>query len=432
MDFFSYLGRENKKDPAGKTPPYMYPYGQYSSMYHLVCVHCRATYPADEIIYNCPRCGHLLAVAYPLDEITVQKKIWEKRPLSVWRYHELLPVHIEPVTLQEGGTPLYHLKRLGDEMHLPHLYAKHEGINPSGSFKDRGMTVGVSMALQLNRKSVACASTGNTSASLAVYAAKAGIPAVVLLPAGKVAVGKVAQALMHGARVISIRGNFDRALEMVHELCISHGLYLLNSINPYRLEGQKTIGFEAIDQLGSVPDRFVLPVGNAGNISAVHKGLLELRDLGLIDRLPMMTGIQAEGSSPVVRAIRDGLPEVIPEDHPETVATAIRIGAPVNAEKALVAIRTTGGLAASVTDEEILQMQRDLARIEGIGVEPASAASVAGVRMLAESGMIDRDERIVCVVTGHLLKDPDTVIKQCEPPTEIDANLPSLLSALHW
>ena len=400
-------------------------------MYHLVCVHCGAMYPADEIIYNCKKCGHLLAVKYPLDEITVNKAAWDKRPLSVWRYRELLPVHIDPVTLQEGGTPLYHLKSLGDELGLRHLYAKHEGMNPSGSFKDRGMTIGVSMALQLGMKSVACASTGNTSASLAVYAAKAGIPAVVLLPAGKVAVGKVAQALMHGAKVISIRGNFDRALEMVHELCLTHGLYLLNSMNPYRLEGQKTIGFEALDQLGYVPDRFVLPVGNAGNISAVHKGLLELRDLGLIDRLPMMTGIQAVGSAPVVRAIRENLPSVIPEDHPETVATAIRIGAPVNAEKALTAIRTTGGLAESVTDEEILRMQRDLARKEGIGVEPASAASVAGIRKLVEMGAIDRDERIVCVVTGHLLKDPDTVIKQCEPPTEIDADLPSLLSALH-
>ncbi|HEX3002426.1 MAG TPA: threonine synthase [Methanoregula sp.] len=400
-------------------------------MYHLACVNCGATYPADEILYNCTKCGHLLAVKYPLDEITVKKAIWDKRPISVWRYKELLPVHGEPVTLQEGGTPLYHLKRLGEEMGLPHLYAKHEGMNPSGSFKDRGMTVGVSMALQLGKKSVACASTGNTSASLAVYAAKAGIPAVVLLPAGKVAVGKVAQALMHGAKVISIRGNFDRALEMVHDLCLSHGLYLLNSINPYRLEGQKTIGFEAVDQLGCVPDRFVLPVGNAGNISAVYKGLLELQDLGFIDRLPMMTGIQAAGSSPIVRAIREKLPEVIPEQQPETIATAIRIGAPVNAEKALVAIRKTGGLAESVSDDEILRMQRDLARKEGIGVEPASAASVAGIRKLAENGMIDRDEKIVCVVTGHLLKDPETVIKQCEPPTEIDADLPSLLSALH-
>jgi threonine synthase len=235
---------------------------------------------------------------------------------------------------------------------------------------------------------------------------------------------------MHGAHVISIRGNFDRALEMVHDLCVTHGLYLLNSVNPFRLEGQKTIGFEAIDQLGDVPDRFVLPVGNAGNISAVHKGLGELIDLGFIDRMPMMTGIQAAGSAPVVKAIRENLPEVIPESHPETVATAIRIGAPVNAEKALVAIRKTSGTATSVTDEEILMMQRDLARKEGIGVEPASAASVAGVRRLVEEGIIDRYERIVCVVTGHLLKDPDTVIKQCEPPTEIDADLHSLLSVL--
>jgi threonine synthase len=400
-------------------------------MYHLGCVNCGATYPADEIIYNCKKCGHLLAVRYPIDEISVSKAVWDRRPISVWRYKELLPVRIEPVTLQEGGTPLYHLKRLGGEMGLPNLYAKHEGMNPSGSFKDRGMTVGVSMALQLGKKSVACASTGNTSASLAVYAAKAGIPAVVLLPAGKVAVGKVAQALMHGAKVISIRGNFDKALEMVHDLCLSHGLYLLNSINPYRLEGQKTIGFEVIDQLGEVPDRIVLPVGNAGNISAIYKGLIELQELDFIDRIPMMTGIQAEGSSPIVRAIRENLPEYIPEMNPETIATAIRIGAPVNGEKALTAIRRTGGLAETVTDEEILQMQRDLARKEGIGVEPASAASVAGIRKLAASGAIDKSERIVCVVTGHLLKDPDTVIKQCEPPTEIDADLQSLLSALH-
>jgi len=287
------------------------------------------------------------------------------------------------------------------------------------------------MARELGMTSVACASTGNTSASLAAYAAKAGIPCVVLLPAGKVALGKVAQALMHGARVISIRGNFDRALEMVHELCISQGLYLLNSVNPYRLEGQKTIGFEAIDQLGGeVPDRMVLPVGNAGNISAVYKGLRELEALGFIDRLPMMTGIQAAGSQPLVKAISEDLDELIPEPSPETIATAIRIGAPVNAEKALVAVRATGGTAAAVTDQEILAMQRDLARKEGIGVEPASAASVAGIRKLAELGMIDKDERIVCVVTGHLLKDPETVVRQCEPPLEIDADLHSLLSAL--
>ncbi|NMA87904.1 MAG: threonine synthase [Methanoculleus bourgensis] len=399
-------------------------------MYRLVCVHCAATYAPDQIIYTCKHCGHLLTVEYDLDGIDVSRDEWDRRPLSVWRYREILPVQGEPVSLQEGGTPLYHLEKIGKELGLPELYAKHEGMNPTGSFKDRGMTVGVSMARQLGMTSVACASTGNTSASLAAYAAKAGIPCVVLLPAGKVALGKVAQALMHGARVISIRGNFDRALEMVHELCISHGLYLLNSVNPYRLEGQKTIGFEAIDQLGDVPDRIVLPVGNAGNISAVYKGLRELEALGFIDRLPMMTGIQAAGSQPVVKAIEQNLDELVPEPAPETVATAIRIGAPVNAEKALVAIRATGGTAAAVTDDEILRMQQDLARMEGIGVEPASAASVAGIRKLAEQGLIDKDERIVCVVTGHLLKDPETVVQQCEPPIEIDADLHSLLSAL--
>ena len=399
-------------------------------MYRLVCIGCGTEYSADEIIYRCSACGHLLAVKYDLDELNVSRAEWDRRPLKLWRYRELLPVTGEPVSLQEGGTPLYHMKRIGEELGLKNLYAKHEGMNPSGSFKDRGMTVGVSMALQLGMKTVACASTGNTSASLAVYAAKAGIPSVVLLPAGKVALGKVAQALMHGAKVIAIRGNFDRALEMVHDLCISEGLYLLNSVNPYRLEGQKTIGFEVVDQLGEVPDRIVLPVGNAGNISAVHKGLGELIELGFIDRMPMMTGIQAAGSQPVVEAITGNLPEVIPFKEPETVATAIRIGAPVNAEKALRAIRETGGTAESVTDEEILAMQRDLARKEGIGVEPASAASVAGIKKLVEEGRIDPDERIVCVVTGHLLKDPETVIRQCEPPIEIDADIQSLLSVL--
>jgi len=399
-------------------------------MYHLACIHCGARYPPDAVIYTCERCGHLLEVRYPLGEMRIDRKEWKKRPLSVWRYRELLPVAGSPVTLREGGTPLYPLEQLGKEMGLRSLHAKHEGMNPSGSFKDRGMTVGVSMALQLGKQTVACASTGNTSASLAMYAAKAGIPSVVLLPAGKVALGKVAQALIHGARVIAIRGNFDRALEMIHELCLSHGLYLLNSVNPYRLEGQKTIGFEVLDQLGGVPDRIVLPVGNAGNISAVHKGLTELKDLGFIDSLPRMTGVQAEGSAPVVRAIREGLPEVIPEPAPETVATAIRIGAPVNGEKALAAIRKTGGTAVSVSDAEILAMQKALASREGIGIEPASAASVAGVRRMVEEGIIDRDERVVCVVTGHLLKDPETVVKQCAPPVEIDADMASLCSAL--
>lgn len=400
-------------------------------MHGLACVHCGGRYPADEVIYTCSKCGHLLAVEYPLDAINIDPAVWSQRPLSVWRYRELLPITIDPITLQEGGTPLYSLKHLGEEIGTRELYAKHEGMNPSGSFKDRGMTVGVSMALQLGRRTVACASTGNTSASLAIYAAKAGIHAIVLLPSGKVALGKIAQALIHGAEAFSIRGNFDQAMEMAHELCRTHGLYLLNSINPYRLEGQKTIGFEIVDQFNGVPDRIVLPVGNAGNISAIYKGLKELHILGLIDSLPMMTGIQAEGSRPIVDAIQRGLKEVKPELHPETVASAIRIGTPVNAEKALAAIRETGGTAEAVSDEEILRMQHVMAKREGIGVEPASAASVAGVQKLIDNGTIDRDERVVCVVTGHLLKDPETVVMQCRPPIEIDADMRSLLSALH-
>jgi threonine synthase len=390
-------------------------------MYRLVCVNCGASYAADETIYTCPKCGHLLAVQYDLDRVSVSREEWDRRPLSVWRYRELLPVHIEPVTLREGGTPLYRLDRIGEKIGLPELYAKHEGMNPSGSFKDRGMTIGVSMALQLKKKSVACASTGNTSASLAVYAAKAGIPAIVLLPAGKVALGKVAQALMHGARVISIRGNFDRALEMVHALCLSHGLYLLNSVNPYRLEGQKTIGFEAIDQ--SCSDRRP-PVGMRQYLCGVLRDSPNSELIWSVTTMMTGSGKGLGGSPGDQRRLR---PRVVRNPRP---SSSHPIG-PVNAEKALTAIRATGGTAETVTDEEILAMQRDLARLEGIGVEPASAASVAGVKKLVDYGIIDRDERVVCVVTGHLLKDPETVIRQCEPPVEIDADLQSLLSVLH-
>jgi len=306
---------------------------------------------------------------------------------------------------------------------MEEAYVKHEGMNPSGSFKDRGMTVGVTKALELGMTSVACASTGNTSASLAVYGARAGIPVIVLLPKGKVALGKVAQALMHGAKVISINGNFDDALRLVRELCIANGIYLLNSINPYRLEGQKTIGFEIVDFFNwEVPDRIILPVGNAGNITAIFKGLNEMKKLGIIDRIPMMTGIQAEGSAPIVKAIKSGAQAITVEEHPETVATAIRIGDPVNAVKALNAIRTSGGTAESVTDEEILSAQKLLAMKEGVGVEPASAASVAGLIKLRKAGIVKKDERVVCVVTGHLLKDPETVIKICEKPIEVEAD----------
>ncbi|MCX9025344.1 MAG: threonine synthase, partial [Candidatus Methanoperedens sp.] len=258
-------------------------------MYHLECIECRKKYPETEVIYTCT-CGGLLDVVYDYSEISLTKKDL-KGPLSVWKYRALLPVSREPVSLKEGGTPLYRVDRIAKSIGMKEVYVKHEGMNPTGSFKDRGMTVGVTKALELGMKTVACASTGNTSASLAVYGARAGVPAVVLLPSGKVALGKLAQALMHGAKVLSIRGNFDDALKLVRDLCDREGFYLLNSVNPYRLEGQKTIAFEIADQLGwKAPDRLILPVGNAGNITAIYKGFRELKRLGLIDSIPKMTG----------------------------------------------------------------------------------------------------------------------------------------------
>jgi threonine synthase len=264
-----------------------------------------------------------------------------------------------------------------------------------------------------------------------VYGARAGIPAVVLLPAGKVALGKLAQALIHGAKVLSIRGNFDDALKLVCSLCDTDGFYLLNSVNPYRLEGQKTIAFEIVDQLGwEVPDRIVLPVGNAGNISAIYKGFKEFKRLGIIDDIPKMTGIQAEGASPIVSAIKNNKASITPEGNPETLATAIRIGKPVNAKKALAAIRESGGTAETVTDQEIVNAQCELAAVEGIGVEPASASSIAGLRKLVDMGVIQPDERVVCITTGHLLKDTQHVLEVCPKPIEIDATIEAVRKAV--
>lgn len=403
-----------------------------SHHYTVRCIKCSQTYDKNSIQYTCKECGGPLEVAFDMGQVELTREQLDRRAkLNVWKYRELIPIEIEPISIQEGGTALYRCERLAASIGIRELHVKHEGLNPTGSFKDRGMTVGVSKALELGIDIVACASTGNTSAALAIYAARAGITAVVLLPAGKVALGKVAQALMHGARVLSVRGNFDDALALVMELCENREFYLLNSVNPYRLEGQKTIGFEIADQLGwNTPDRIVLPVGNAGNITAIHKGFVEFEGLGIVEHVPMMTGIQAEGSPPIVRAIRAGKHDIEPEKNPETIATAIRIGNPVNAVKAIAAIYNSNGTAETVTDQEIVQAQKDLARMEGIGVEPASAASVAGLRKLVNMGVIDRDEHVVCVTTGHLLKDPQEVVDVCEQPIEIDATMEAVREAV--
>ena len=390
----------------------------------IKCISCGEEYDVNEIIYTCKKCDSTLEVVYNPD---ISKDIFNCRKSTMWKYKEFLPVdESKIVTLEEGGTPFCRCQKLGDELGID-LYVKVEGSNPTGSFKDRGMSVGITKAVELGVKTVGCASTGNTSASLAAYAARAGKRCVVLLPSGKVALGKLAQAMFHGAEVISIRGNFDEALETVTSLALEGQLYLLNSVNPFRLEGQKTIGYEIVDDLGwKSPDRIILPVGNAGNISAIWKGIKEFHQSGFMDDLPMMTGIQAEGAAPIANAIREGKNSIIPVKNPETIATAIRIGAPVSAQKALRAIYESNGYAETVTDDEILSAQKLLARTEGIGVEPASATSIAGLLKLVNNGEVDKGEQVVCIVTGHLLKDPNTAINACVEPIEIDADVAAL------
>jgi threonine synthase len=405
-------------------------------MTHQECINCGSKYAVDEIIYFCKKCGDLLEIKYDYAELAkaLEKSDWEKVPLSVWRYRDFMPVNdfSKIVSLNEGGTGLHQCLRLGKQLGIRRFYVKNEGENPTGSFKDRGMTVGVTKAVELGVKSVICASTGNTSASLAAYAAKAGLRCAVLIPSGKIAYGKLSQAMIYGAKVLQVRGNFDQALDIVLKLSEKHrNIYLLNSINPFRIEGQKSLAYEMCDQLEEeVPDRVVVPVGNAGNISAIWKGFTEFHKLGFIGKLPRMTGIQAVGSAPIAQAIKSGSDKIVPVEKPETVATAIRIGAPVSWKKAVNAIRNSGGTAETVTDEEILAAQKLLARVEGIFVEPASASSIAGLIKLVNNGVIGKDERVVCVTTGHGLKDPDTAVKMSEKPVEVDAEISAIEDAL--
>ena len=390
--------------------------------HYLECVGCRAHYSSTETLYGCKSCGDLLEIRYDYDSLreSVDTSLWKARPISVWRYEELLPLGGDSlkVSLGEGGTCLHRSIRLAERLGLKRLRVKNEGQNPTGSFKDRGMTVGVSKAVEIGAERVACASTGNTSASLAAYAARAGLTCIVVIPSGRVALGKLAQSVAHGARVVQLEGSFDDALRVVIELARSDmGLYLLNSVNPYRLEGQKTLAYEVWDQLeGTVPDTIIVPVGNAGNISAIWKGFQDLNQLGLISDLPRMVGVQAEGASPIARAFKRGLSKIDPVPNPETVATAIRIGSPASWKKALRAVRGSRGLMETVTDGEILEAQKLLARLEGIFVEPASASGIAGLKKLLEVGAVGHDEEVVCVTTGHGLKDPEVVERTCEKP----------------
>lgn len=394
-------------------------------MHYLKCISCGKRYEPDEVVYNCS-CGSILEAVIDLDET---KDVFDGRDPSVWKYESFLPVK-KNASLHEGGTPLYDVGNLRKFTDYKELYVKNEGENPTCSFKDRGMTMGVSKAVELGMKKVACASTGNTSASLAAYSAHANLDCFVLIPSGKIALGKLAQAIIYGAKVVPINGNFDDALDAVMKASTTFGIYLLNSINPYRLEGQKTIAFEIYDELGEVPDRVILPVGNAGNISAIWKGFKELKAAGITDKLPKMTGIQSSGSMPMVKMYKEGLDELVPERNPETIATAIRIGNPISWMKAINAVKESGGLMESITDEEILKAQRLLASKEGIFVEPASASSVAGMLKLKEANEIDGDEKTVLITTGHGLKDPNVVIESIEIMDPIDADMNAMRKIL--
>jgi threonine synthase len=340
------------------------------------------------------------------------------------RYRDLLaaPGESFPITLGEGGTPLIHAARLGAELGLDQLYLKVEGSNPTGSFKDRGMVLAVNRALAAGARGVVCASTGNTAASAAAYAAAAGLACHVVLPAGNVARGKLAQAVAAGARLIEVDGNFDQALSAVRELGEEGQAVLVNSVNPDRIAGQQTAAWEIVDELDRVPDAVALPIGNAGNITAYWSGFVRYADSGrTAGRGPRMLGFQAEGAAPIV----DGAPF----ESPETVATAIRIGNPASWAGALAAREESGGLIEAVADDEILAMQLRIARLEGIFCEPASAAGVAGIARLVRDGLLDRSETVVCILTGHGLKDPDIVAAEAASPT-VQADAESIRAAM--
>ena len=388
-------------------------------------VDCASEFDLDERLYVCSRCGDLLDVeSNGIQDRDAEslRALWRERLTSnqkvdrsgVWRFREFLPFgeEVDVVSLGEGNTPLYDAPRCADYCGLASLKLKHQGNNPTGSFKDTGMTVAVTQARELGMRLVACASTGNTAASLAAYAARARMQCAILVPEGHVSEAKLAQALDYGATVLEIEGNFDTCMRVVQELASESSLYLVNSINPFRIEGQKTVAFELAEQLDwRVPDHLVVPGGNLGNSSAFGKGFRELFSHGLTRKQPRISVIQAEGASPFARFVAaSGTADFVNEKDPQTLASAIKIGAPVSWKKASRAVRETDGFVITVSEQEIADAKAMIGR-DGIGCEPASATTVAGIRKLVRDGSIKKHESVVAVLTGHLLKDTDYVIK---------------------
>lgn len=387
----------------------------------LKCVECAKSIEGGAV--NRCDCGGLLDVVFDLDSLRekVSRRLFDSRIGStefpycsgVWRFRELVNPFIgdgDVVSRSEGNTYLYPHLKVGEYTGVKEISLKHEGENPTGSFKDRGMTSGISEAKRLGMKVVACASTGNTSASMAAYASLAGMSSIVFIPEGMIAFGKLSQALAYGAKVLQVRGNFDDAMALVQESSQELGMYLLNSINPWRIEGQKTIMFELVQQYGwDPPDWVIVPAGNLGNTAAFGKAFYELAELELIDKIPRIASIQASGANPFYTAWKKKLEEMEAVENPETIATAIKIGDPVSWKKALRTIKLTCGVVEEVTDQEIMDAKA-VVDSSGIGCEPASAASVAGVKKLVESGVIDSKERVACIITGNILKDPEATI----------------------
>ena len=382
---------------------------------------CRARFPITEVIYNCPKCGGLLEAVYgaPEQSPAELQAVWRNRRTSnapldqsgVWRYREFLPFladYSRVVTLREGNTPLLDAPRAAQYGGLDRLVFKHQGFNPTGSFKDNGMTCGVAQALRLGMTRVACVSTGNTSASLAAYASAAGLQPIIFLPHGNISFGKLAQALEYGAHTLQVEANFDQILALVRRLAEELGIYLLNSVNPFRIEGQKTIMLEMMDQRDwRVPDWVVLPGGNLGNTSAFGKAFREMKELGLIGRLPRLAVIQAEGSAPFYNLMRaHDQSRLNAVEHPQTLATAIKIGDPVSWPKARLEVSVSGGAVETVTEQEIADAKATIGRC-GIGCEPASATTLAGIRKLTAAGAIAGDADVVAILTGNVLKDQD-------------------------
>ncbi len=369
-------------------------------------------YPLNHRLFLCSNCGTPLEIKLTFKEGLSWRELINESASGVWRYAPLipLPANAEKISMCEGGTPLLKLGRLSRELGIRELYGKLEGLNPTGSFKDRGMAVCVSVARFLSVKAVIVASTGNTASSASAYSSRAGIKCYVLIPREGVAEGKVFQTVLHGATLIRFGSCFDDALNAVVRLVkLFKHLYPLNSFNPWRIEGQKTLAYELVEGLGRVPDAVVVPVGNAGNISAIWKGFKELRDAGVINDLPRMYGVQALGASPLVTTWLRGGERLHSVESPETIASAIRIGRPISWFKAVKAVRESHGSFISVSDEEILESVKRLARVEGVGVEPASASALAGARRLVEDGYLRGDECVALVLTGHALKDPGII-----------------------